>query len=214
MDRCSSTGTATGEAVVSRPATRLTALTLQLIQAWTNARSAAVFVRDVLNGPRLLVSDGIDQAAVDDITRLWVSLPPELEHGAGFHGHWGRPFLALPCRGANGISAIAYLEMAPGVTFGHDAASLLVLTEALRLSLVSENWPVDEGEWAGGQQGRLGEAHDNANLLFLLERHGWNISRVARVLRVTRSTVYSRMQRAHIRRPYHRTTRRGRACAT
>jgi transcriptional regulator of acetoin/glycerol metabolism len=37
-------------------------------------------------------------------------------------------------------------------------------------------------------------------LLVLLERNEWNIARVARVMNVTRATIYNRIARLHIQR--------------
>src|SRR5262249_25496339 len=42
---------------------------------------------------------------------------------------------------------------------------------------------------------------ERRRMLILLERHEWNLARVARELRVTRTTVYKRLQAFGIRRP-------------
>ncbi len=53
------------------------------------------------------------------------------------------------------------------------------------------------------------------NLIFLLDRHEWNIAHVARLLNVTRMTLYNRLRRAGIdrKRVWKTPRRRGRDAA-
>jgi transcriptional regulator of acetoin/glycerol metabolism len=55
---------------------------------------------------------------------------------------------------------------------------------------------------------------DVAQLQVLLERNEWNVSRVARVVGVTRMTIYNRMRRAGIPRQRIPKTRRKALAAT
>lgn len=199
MDQQSTVGSSDAECR-ARPA--LTALTLQLLQAWTGARGAALFVWDASRGPQLLVSDGIDQGALDDARQLWREPPFELEQGAPCRGRASRDFLALPWAIAQEVRAIAYLEVEPGGVGACHAWHLRTLTEMMVLCLSRSGGPGGE---CGGTS--VAAAHDDVlaaietdNLVFLLDRHEWNIAHVARLLDVTRMTVYNRLRRAGIAR--------------
>ena len=162
--------------------------------------------------PRLLTSHALTQTALDAVRVAWRQSRQALLEGEPA-GNDDPPFLVLPCADKTGLAGLAYLEGA--IAFSPARLSSLVplatfLARILR-RLANPDQPAETLEPAPPHHPRL----DAAQLQVLLERNEWNVSRVARVVGVTRMTIYNRMRRAGIPRqrvfktPPRATTARG-----
>jgi hypothetical protein len=186
------------------PAT-LGTVTLELLRLWTGARSAALFVW-AADGPRLLLSDKVDQGVLDDVRRLWEAPPLQFRVGVPFRGQFQREFLAVPCVSRGELRALAYLEVSAAGVQALPVQQIVALTEIVALTLgerpaaVSRPRPVVSLPANAPAAWVAGPAADGVNLRLLLERHEWNVARVARLLGVTRMTIYNRMRRQGVAR--------------
>lgn len=183
----------------------LVASVMRLVRLWVPARAVALF-EFTPGGTRLAFADLIDQGTLWD-AQLLASRPPlGLREGAAFRGrgHGGRGFLVLPCRSHEGgpLRGLLYVEL-------HDATEirplrpLRALSEMLATALAVEDGASDVDDVPAetptpASAPALLDEPQNANLVFLLEHNEWNVSRVARLLGVTRMTVYNRLRRAGV----------------
>lgn len=183
----------------------LVASVMRLVRLWVPARAVAFF-EFTPGGTRLAFADHIDQGTLWD-AQLLASRPPlGLREGAAFRGrgHGGRSFLVLPCRPHEGgpLRGLLYVEL-------HDDAEirplrpLRALSEMLATALAVDEAASDADDepaetQAPASEPALLDEPQSANLVFLLEHNEWNVSRVARLLGVTRMTVYNRLRRAGV----------------
>ncbi len=182
---------------------------LRLARLWVPARAVALF--DFASGnARLAWADLIDQGTLWDAELLASRPPLGLREGAAFRGrgHGGRSFLVLPCRPHEGgvLRGLLYIELDDAAEI-RPLRPLRALAEMLATALSPEEGetvterprpaPVSATAPAAEPQ-PLPEEPQNANLVFLLEHNEWNVSRVARILGVTRMTVYNRLRRAGV----------------
>jgi hypothetical protein len=182
---------------------------LRLVRLWVPARAVALF--DFASGSaRLAAADLIDQSTLWDAELLASRPPLGLREGAAFRGrgHGGRGFLVLPCRLHEGgpLRGLLYIELNDGAEI-RPLRPLRALAEMLATALSPDDVqavpehprpaPADTPAPAAEPQA-LPEEPQNANLVFLLEHNEWNVSRVARILGVTRMTVYNRLRRAGV----------------
>ncbi len=183
----------------------LVASVMRLVRLWVPARAVALF-EFTPGGTRLAFADLIDQGTLWDAQLLSSRPPLGLREGAAFRGrgHGGRGFLVLPCRPHEGgpLRGLLYVEL-------HAASEIRPLRPLRALSeiLASALAPADAPERAAeapparilpSQPAPLPDEPQSANLVFLLEHNEWNVSRVARLLGVTRMTVYNRLRRAGV----------------
>ncbi len=194
------------EAAQANPAT-LGTVTLELLRLWTGARSAALFVWSATEGPRLLLSDKVDQAVLEDVRKLWESPPLQLRVGVPFRGQFLREFLAVPCVTRGELRALAYLEVSAESVQALPVQQIVALTEIVALTLgdrahtpLRPRPVVTPPPTSAPAAWVAGPAADGVNLKLLLERHEWNVARVARLLGVTRMTIYNRMRRQGVTR--------------
>jgi hypothetical protein len=187
----------------------LVAGVLRLVRLWVPARAVALF-EFVTGSTRLAAADLIDQGTLWDAELLAARPPLGLREGAAFRGrgHGGRGFLVLPCRVHEGgpLRGLLYIEL-------NDAAEIRPLRplRALAEMLAAALAPGDSSvpaepprpvaaplAPAAAEPEALPHEPQNANLVFLLEHNEWNVSRVARILGVTRMTIYNRLRRAGV----------------
>lgn len=160
---------------------------LQLLQEWLPARCAALLRVDD-ERLALVASHGLDQRGLDNVAALWARSRPDLTQAIPYRRRVrDREVLVLPCP-VEGAAAgwLVYLELLDDVPV-RPPRQLRGLVDVL----------------CGGSDASVADARtpsdaDAANLAILLESHEWNVSRVARALKVTRMTVYNRMRRAGI----------------
>ncbi len=183
----------------------LVASVMRLVRLWVPARAVAFF-EFTSGGTRLAFADLIDQGTLWD-AQLLASRPPlGLREGAAFRGrgHGGRSFLVLPCRPHEGglLRGLLYVELHEAVEI-RPLRPLRALSEMLAAALVDDGFSEAAGEAptsdpAPREPAPMPDEPQSANLVFLLEHNEWNVSRVARLLGVTRMTVYNRLRRAGV----------------
>jgi hypothetical protein len=157
---------------------------LEFLMGVNGARATAVFALEPQ--PSLFVGRGIAQVGLDWTLARWTE-----ERGALQSGRWSRAderFL-IPVARQERVNALLYLEAAQVDLESLSEVTPLIasavhggLTQPAMLSPVEsylEQTPSEEIE--------------RRKLLILLDRHEWNVARVARELRMTRTTVYKRL---------------------
>lgn len=153
---------------------------------------------------RLITSRHVDQRALDTARHEWARATDAVRRGAPVYRPCGdgRLMLLLPCLQAAEVSGLACIELGPLsdhlpaadlITFAAILGRLLARLEPFVLASVDPLARLGARGDAGDS-----EAADRANLVLFLERQDWNISRVARLMGVTRMTVYNRLRRLGI----------------
>ena len=168
-----------------------------LLMALTSSPRAALFARRSDGQLALAMSQGVDGPSLDLARGEW-DRRGEAAAGAPWYGNGPEcAYLMLPCVDADALAGVLYLELSPKsrrVPAGHLATFSNIFGRALRAQAGLGPPPVAEPE---APVARSVEAA-RENLILLLERHEWNVSRVSRVLGVTRMTVYNRMRRLRV----------------
>lgn len=170
-------------------------ITARLGRAWSHSHAMGLFLQ---RGGRLCLeaSDGLHQAALDHVARVWRQQPVAFEHGVAHFDSGkesGRPSIVIPCVFESRVCGLLYLETAAATRI--PGAVLQALGRILGAAVASGAAPMaDVIAWTEMSD----EEARAANLSALMERHEWSIARVARELGVTRMTVYNRLRRYHI----------------
>jgi hypothetical protein len=168
----------------------------------------------------LALSDRLDQTALTTADEAWSRTRNTLLAGAPVEGRGQPSYILLPCLAAAELRGVLYVETHRPGALGrpHLMTFTAVLGRALSAWLEPEP-PGDEAEPARAQstapfEGPLSRDCPIESLVALLERNEWNVSLVARLLGVTRMTIYNRLRRAGIpRKRVRRSRRAARACA-
>ena len=163
---------------------------------------------------RLLAARGVDQSALDLVQRVWTERRREFEAGQAW-GHDRPPTVVLPCRDRSGTVGLLLLrwpdEAPPGSLNGLGSLSRVLAALLRRL----HGTPVDASDEECADLVEVTRPRaSSVTLRMLLEQHEWNVSRVSRILGVTRMTVYNRMRRLGVpRERVFKTARRLRGAA-
>jgi hypothetical protein len=168
---------------------------VDLVRALFEAQVVALFG---VAGERLilLASYGLTQGVLDSVVgAAWAHQRPALAAGQP-HESADLAALVLPCSDERCLSGLAYIE-GPGVRRRSNLSLLVPLSQILARVARGAAGPSAVSP-ADGQE-TLGNA-DAAQLYVLMERHEWNVARVARFIGVTRMTVYNRLRRAGLAR--------------
>lgn len=179
-------------------------ITARLGHAWTQSRAMGLFLQQ---GDRLWleVSDGLQQAALEYVARVWRTPPPAFQRGTAHFDSGtssGGPSIVVPCVVESRVCGLLYLETVAATRI--PGAVLHALGKILGAAIGSSTLPAaDMIAWTE----MTDQEAQAANLWALMERHEWNVARVARELGVTRMTVYNRLRRHRV--PRHK-VRRGR----
>lgn len=174
-----------------------------VVRLWTRAQAMALFACEP-SGLRLVLSDRLDQRVLDIMADTWASPPDTLALGTPLH-QWGRrSFVVVPCLAESGLRGLLYLHepSEPRRLHGprfHALSGML----ANALSPAQPSTSLDSTRAAVDQQ-----VLDAENLAAMMERHEWNLSHVARVLGLTRMTIYNRLRRLGVARKRVRKTKR------
>jgi len=173
---------------------RLMESTVDLVMALVRARRGALFSCGP-DGVTLVTSRSLDQQALEIVRALWPNAPRPITVGSAFFGvDVGRAYMVLPCL-APDILGLLYVETAgpmPRIAAGHLSTFSGVLGRALReLAAPAQGGAAPTAETPS-------EDAERANLVVMLERNEWNVSRVARLLGVTRMTIYNRLRRLNV----------------
>lgn len=161
---------------------------LRAVLAFTGGQQVAIFeVRQ--EALRLSASRGIGQAALDEVERAWISGREELR---GAHHVCTGGGIAYPILVKEHLVAVLFTERTPVASF-EDPRDVQALGQFARLAgrNIARRWAEPGGYLAATTPDDL--ARDQ--LLVLLEQNEWNIARVARILDVTRPTIYARLER-------------------
>jgi transcriptional regulator with GAF, ATPase, and Fis domain len=194
---------------------RLAERTVEIILSLTHGRCAAVFR---VEGDRLTLfaSRGLDQAALDAAHADWNAHAATLASGEMFYapmatdGDAPQARAAVPIRADDAVAGILYVDSAePHFLDSADCQRLVKFNRILARALASP--PAPSGERPQGWERYLERTSiddmERERLLLLLERNEWNIARVARLMEVTRRTVYLRLARYGVPRERVRKTR-------
>jgi transcriptional regulator with GAF, ATPase, and Fis domain len=197
---------------------RLAERTLEVIMSLLNGRSGAVFSRE---GERLnlFASRGIDQHVLDSLEGVWARFRESLEKGETFYvpepdtdtrlprtGERGGAgsFAVVPVRNDEALIALVYVDsLDPHFCSAHDLERMGKFSRIVAKA-VTETGPMRQqaqsraDAWETYLERTPVEDMEREKLLLLLNRNEWNIARVARLMGVTRRTIYLRLQRYNI----------------
>jgi hypothetical protein len=196
---------------------RLAERTLEVIMSLTNGRSGAVFAREGEN-LNLFASRAIDQHVLNGSQAVWAGHADALHRGETFYvSDWaaerripppvgrGGPasFAVVPTFEGEALIALLYVDsLDPHFCEEHDLARLQkfsrIIAKAVRESSTEATQAAASDVWEAYLERTPVEDMEREKLLLLLNRNEWNIARVARLMGVTRRTVYLRLQRYNI----------------
>jgi transcriptional regulator with GAF, ATPase, and Fis domain len=197
---------------------RLAERTLEVIMSLLNGRSGAVFTRegDKLN---LFASRGIDQGALDSLYGVWSRFRGTLEKGDTFYvperdtdtrlprsaeRGGAASFAVVPVASGDGLLAVVYVDsLDPHFCSTHDLERMgkfsRIIAKAVTETGTTRTPTQSRAEaWETYLERTPVEDMEREKLLLLLNRNEWNIARVARLMAVTRRTIYLRLQRYNI----------------
>jgi hypothetical protein len=197
---------------------RLAERTLEVVMSLTNGRSGAVFTCSG-DDVTLFASRGIDQAVLDVVPAVWPLRRDALRRGETFYvpdraaerqlpaAATGRPgpasFALVPVLEDEALLALLYVDsLEPHFCDAHDLERLSKFSRIIAKSVTetaeSSN-PAGSGDaWETYLERTPVEDMEREKLLLLLNRNEWNIARVARLMGVTRRTIYLRLARYNI----------------
>ena len=198
---------------------RLAERTLEVIMSLLNGRSGAVFSRE---GERLnlFASRGIDQHVLDSLQGVWGRFRESLEKGETFYVPdraterrlppetgdklTAASFAVVPVFDGEALVALLYVDsLDPHFCSAHDLDRMGKFSRIVAKA-VTETGPMRQQAqsraeaWETYLERTPVEDMEREKLLLLLNRNEWNIARVARLMGVTRRTIYLRLQRYNI----------------
>jgi len=197
---------------------RLAERTLEVVMSLLNGRAGAVFTcagEDVT----LFASRGIDQAVLDIVPAAWAAQKDGFRAGEMFYVPdrsaerrlpaplSERPgpasFAIVPVLEEEALLALLYVDsQEPHFCDAHDLERLSKFSRIVAKSVNDTAAPRPGGgssdSWEAYLERTPVEDMEREKLLLLLNRNEWNIARVARMMGVTRRTVYLRLQRYNI----------------
>jgi hypothetical protein len=198
---------------------------LAAVRSLTNARTAAIFRPDPVGTMALFASVSADQNTLELAGAVWKSHHVELSRGEMFYspelhtdrrlkkavdGGRGLPSALCVAPAFNGEALVALLyvdSQEPYFCTRHDQQRLADLC-ALIGAASSGTGPVEDLKNRSESWAQYLEAADPVfnkerdELLLLLNRTDWNIARVARMLNVSRRTLYVRLEKYRIPREH------------
>jgi transcriptional regulator with GAF, ATPase, and Fis domain len=200
--------------------------TLEVVMALCNGRAGAIFKKDG-KGITLHTSRGIDQKVLDAVETVWARHKDVLAKGEAFYvpdrladrrlpkeqrESGVASFVVVPVFAADELLALLYVDSHdPHFCEPHDLERLTKLSRIVAKAVAgSDGSPAEPAEsvWRNYLERTPLEDMEREKLLLLLNRNEWNISRVARLMEVTRRTIYMRLARHKIPREKVPKTRR------
>lgn len=182
--------------------------TLEFLRSLNKARAAVVFA---LDGDRLILftGRGFSLEAVATVQAAWADHRPEFAAGQVFQASDPRGTYAIaPLIENDSVVALLYLDVAAGSEWtALDLGSLTAFGVAIGQAVIAA---ASSAPAPSPIQAYLSQTSDEEigreRLLLLLVQNEWNISRVARLMGITRRTIYHRLQRHRIvREKVHKT---------
>ena len=194
--------------------------------ALSNGRAGAIFKKDG-KGITLHTSRGIDQKVLDAVETVWARHKDVLAKGEAFYvpdrladrrlpkeqrESGVTSFVVVPVFAADELLALLYVDSRdPHFCEPHDLERLTKLSRIIAKAVAGgDASPAEPAEsvWRSYLERTPLEDMEREKLLLLLNRNEWNISRVARLMEVTRRTIYMRLARHGIPREKVPKTRR------
>jgi GAF domain-containing protein len=198
---------------------RLAERTLEVVMSLNNGRSGAVFSCSD-DRVALFASRGIDQGVLDAVETVWSRSRDSLRKGETFYvpdrtverrlppedadRTGAASFAVVPVFEAETLVALLYVDSHdPHFCASHDLERLAKFSRIVAKA-VTDNAPVRDraraqaDAWETYLERTPVEDMEREKLLLLLNRNEWNIARVARLMGVTRRTIYLRLQRYNI----------------
>lgn len=192
-----------------------------------NGRAGAIFKKDG-KGVTLHASKGIDQNVLDAVQTVWAKHKDVLAKGEAFYvpdrladrrlpkeqreNGGVTAFVVVPVFSGEELQALLYVDSRdPHFCEPHDLERLNKLSRIVAKAVAGADAPaVETAEtvWRNYLERTPLEDMEREKLLLLLNRNEWNISRVARLMDVTRRTIYMRLARHKIPREKVPKTRR------
>jgi Bacterial regulatory protein, Fis family len=174
--------------------------TLEFLLSLNQARAAVVFAID---GDRLILFSGRGYSleAVATAQAAWVDDRAELTAGQVHRASDARAtYVIAPLIENGSVVALLYLDVAAGREWAAlDIGSLTAFGVALGQAVIAA---ASASPAPSPIEAYLSRTSDEEiareRLLLLLVQNEWNISRVARLMGITRRTIYHRLQRHHI----------------
>lgn len=194
--------------------------------ALSNGRAGAIFKKEG-KGITLHTSRGIDQKVLDAVQTVWARHRDLLAKGEVFYvpdrfadrrlpkeqrESGVTSFVVVPVFAADELLALLYVDSRdPHFCEPHDLERLTKLSRIVAKAVSGDDVsPAEPPEtvWRNYLERTPLEDMEREKLLLLLNRNEWNISRVARLMGVTRRTIYMRLARHKIPREKVPKTRR------
>ena len=174
--------------------------TLAFLLSLNKARGAAVFAVDD-DRLKLFTGTGFDLEALTTVQQAWTRLRSSLASGEVQRGSDARAQYAIaPLSEGGSVVALLYLDVAAGTEWpALDVSSLTAFGVAIAQAVIAANSaPVTPSAIHAYLAQTSDDEIARERLLLLLVQNEWNISRVARLMGVTRRTIYLRLQRHNI----------------
>ena len=193
---------------------RLAERTLEVVMALSNGRSGAVFSRRN-ERMTLFASRGIDQPVIDAVEAIWARHREALRPGAVLYVpdrdadprfrpgavSDGGPasFAAVPVFEGDALLALLYVDSTTaGFCREEDLERLQKFSRIVAKAVSQPSVPTPEDNWSTLLENTPLRDFEREKLLRALQQNEWNIARVARLLGVSRRTIYLRLQRLDI----------------
>ena|SRR5437899_5885254 len=200
--------------VVGEDPHRLAERTLEVVMVLVNGRSGGVFATSD-ERLTLFASRGIDQYVLDAVHTLWGRGKEQLGRGQPLYvpscgadrdlaaGNAGGPasLAVFPVFDGEDLVALLYVDsQEPHFCQPHDVERLAKFSRLLARALRpdAERVARERMGWEAYLERTPVQDIEREKLLLLLNRNEWNIARVARLMGVTRRTVYLRLRRYNI----------------
>jgi putative methionine-R-sulfoxide reductase with GAF domain len=200
--------------VVGEDAHRLAERTLEVVMVLVNGRSGGVFAASD-ERLTLFASRGIDQYVLDAVHTLWGRGKDQLRRGQPLYvpdcgtdgalaadGAGGPASLAVfPVFEGDNLVALLYVDsQEPHFCQPHDVERLAKFSRLLARAMRpdAERAARERMGWEAYLERTPVQDIEREKMLLLLNRNEWNIARVARLMGVTRRTVYLRLRRYNI----------------
>ncbi len=195
--------------------------------ALSNGRAGAIFKKEG-KGVTLHTSRGIDQKVLDAVQTVWLRHKDLLSKGEVFYvpdryadrrlpkeqrESGATSFVVVPVFSGDELLALLYVDSRdPHFCEPHDIERLTKLSRIVAKAVSGDEAAAGheppETVWRSYLERTPLEDMEREKLLLLLNRNEWNISRVARLMGVTRRTIYMRLARHKIPREKVPKTRR------
>jgi transcriptional regulator with GAF, ATPase, and Fis domain len=200
---------------------RLAERTLEVVMSLNNGRSGAVFSHQN-DRVALFASRGIDQSVLDNVQAVWSRFRDSLLKGETFYvpdraaerrvhleardQNSAASFALIPVFDEEVLVALLYVDsMDPHFCAAHDLERLSKFSRIVAKAVTDTTPTTRDGgsrthseAWETYLERTPVEDMEREKLLLLLNRNEWNIARVARLMGVTRRTIYLRLQRYNI----------------